>query len=447
MNSKRVSIYDSVMGSGKSTFIIEHLNSVKTPFIICVERQSEVDRLAQGIKGAVALSDLKKSSKKPMLELLKNCLAERKSIISTHQLMALWDEAVKAYVREYGYELYLDETLSGILEPMSISKRDVSKLIEEGKLVVNTQGSLDKVEVVRPFLDRYQKYERTIRNKDCYLSSTGILIEAPKPDFITSFKKVTVLTYLFEGSLMWAYFKLHGIKYQLLSILDGKPVPHKEPSGSQFSELITIYEGKHNGQRSDSSYSKNWYKREANLKKAMKQLRQVVDNSCYRKLHIAYTVHGCLKDTFHHQSFSNKVINRKYHGPDRNKLSPEEMELVTLLPQNMRGSNDFAHKRFMAYMVNTYMKPPVINLLRDSCMFEEDELKTLQDNYALSQLIQWLWRGCIRKGEPMTVYIPSKRMRELFKTWLGVSVGTMGKKRNSNKLKRNYKQEEEWPHF
>lgn len=420
-NCKPVSVCDSVMGSGKTTFIINHLNNLNKPFIICVERQTEVDRLAQGIEGAVALSDLKKNSSKSMLELLKDCLAERKSVISTHQLMALWDDAVKAYVKEYDYELYLDESLSGILEPMSLSKRDISKLIEEGKLVVNTKGVLDKVEVVKPFLDRYQRYEETIRNKDCYLSPTGILIEAPKPDFITSFSKVTVLTYLFEGSLMWAYFKLHGIKYELLSILNGEPVTYQTPSGSQFKELITIYEGKHNGVRIDSSYSKNWYEREANLKKAKRQLRQVVEQSNFSKLHVAYTVHGCLKDKFHHPSFSNRVMNKKYHGNGRNKLSSEELELVTLLPQNMRGSNDFAHKRFMAYMCNTYMKPPVLNLLRSSCVFDDEEINQLQDNYALSQLIQWLWRGCIRNGEPMFVYIPSKRMRNLLKRWLGVS--------------------------
>ena len=421
LNLNFVLIYDSVMGSGKTTHIIKLLNSLLKPFIVCLERQSEVDRLAQNIAGAVALSDLKKMyPSKTMLELLKECLAQKKSIITTHQLMALWDNTVKTYVQEYGYELYLDETLSGILEPMQISKQDVSKLIEEGKLVVNTQGVLDKVEVVKPFSDRYQKHEQTIRNKDCYLGSSGTLIEAPKSDLFTSFSKVTVLTYLFEDSLMKSYFRLHDIKYRLSSIHEGKATSYIKPDGAMFAGNITIYEGNQNGQRNDSSYSKGWYAREANQKKAMRQLRQVSEKIGLSKLSIAYTTHGCLKDTFHHPSFSNRVINRKYHRSGRKNLSPEELKLVTLLPQNMRGSNDFAHKKYMAYMCNTYMKPPVLNLLRDSCMFDAEEINRIQDNYALSQLIQWLWRGCIRNGEHMHVYIPSKRMRNLFKAWLGV---------------------------
>ena len=42
-----------------------------------------------------------------------------------------------------------------------------------------------------------------------------------------------------------------------------------------------------------------------------------------------------------------------------------------------------------------------------------------QDRYALSEMIQWIFRSAIRKGKPIDIYIPSQRMRELFKKWLG----------------------------
>lgn len=29
--------------------------------------------------------------------------------------------------------------------------------------------------------------------------------------------------------------------------------------------------------------------------------------------------------------------------------------------------------------------------------------------FALSEMLQWLWRGCIRKGEPMVVAVGSKK--------------------------------------
>ena len=38
--------------------------------------------------------------------------------------------------------------------------------------------------------------------------------------------------------------------------------------------------------------------------------------------------------------------------------------------------------------------------------------------FALSEMLQWLWRGCIRNKEPMNVVIGSERMYWLFMNWL-----------------------------
>ncbi len=38
--------------------------------------------------------------------------------------------------------------------------------------------------------------------------------------------------------------------------------------------------------------------------------------------------------------------------------------------------------------------------------------------YALSELIQWIWRGQIRTGKPINLYIPSKRMRTILQVYL-----------------------------
>ena len=41
-----------------------------------------------------------------------------------------------------------------------------------------------------------------------------------------------------------------------------------------------------------------------------------------------------------------------------------------------------------------------------------------QDMYALSVLIQWIFRSAVRKGEEVWLYVPSKRMRHLLIEWL-----------------------------
>ena len=41
-----------------------------------------------------------------------------------------------------------------------------------------------------------------------------------------------------------------------------------------------------------------------------------------------------------------------------------------------------------------------------------------QTLYALSEMVQFIWRSRIREGKEIVLYIPSKRMRELLKEWL-----------------------------
>jgi len=38
----------------------------------------------------------------------------------------------------------------------------------------------------------------------------------------------------------------------------------------------------------------------------------------------------------------------------------------------------------------------------------------VSDAYALTELIQWVWWSRVRRGEPITLYLPSPRMRRLF---------------------------------
>ena len=41
-----------------------------------------------------------------------------------------------------------------------------------------------------------------------------------------------------------------------------------------------------------------------------------------------------------------------------------------------------------------------------------------EDLYALSIMIQWIWRSAIRDGKDIYIYIPSRRMRNLLIKWI-----------------------------
>jgi len=50
--------------------------------------------------------------------------------------------------------------------------------------------------------------------------------------------------------------------------------------------------------------------------------------------------------------------------------------------------------------------------------FEQKNIKVDEEQYALSELIQWMFRSAIRDGNAINLYIPSSRMRRLLTSWL-----------------------------
>jgi hypothetical protein len=50
--------------------------------------------------------------------------------------------------------------------------------------------------------------------------------------------------------------------------------------------------------------------------------------------------------------------------------------------------------------------------------FDSKGIQTDEDTYAVSEMLQFIWRSAIREGNEIWVYIPSSRMRELLIKWI-----------------------------
>lgn len=59
------------------------------------------------------------------------------------------------------------------------------------------------------------------------------------------------------------------------------------------------------------------------------------------------------------------------------------------------------------YCINKFLQPFVIKY------FTSKDVYIDEDKYALSELIQFIYRSAVRNGEDVYCYIPSKRMRTL----------------------------------
>ena len=79
---------------------------------------------------------------------------------------------------------------------------------------------------------------------------------------------------------------------------------------------------------------------------------------------------------------------------------------------NIRAVNEYSNKTAIAYVVNRFMNPIIKNF------FEQNGICVNEDGYALSELIQFIFRSAVRNGKKVDVYIPSRRERELLLAWL-----------------------------
>ena len=86
---------------------------------------------------------------------------------------------------------------------------------------------------------------------------------------------------------------------------------------------------------------------------------------------------------------------------------------------NAKATNDYYDRQVLAYLINRFYNPLIQDMFRDKYHIKLDG-----DRYALSEMIQWIWRSCIRRSDlPMEerkidLFIPSKRMRNLLVRWL-----------------------------
>ena len=63
-------------------------------------------------------------------------------------------------------------------------------------------------------------------------------------------------------------------------------------------------------------------------------------------------------------------------------------------------------------MVNRFADPNVMKF------FASRGIEIDQDAFALSEMLQWIWRSAIRDDRPINLYVPSSRMRELLIDWI-----------------------------
>ncbi|MFC5530328.1 hypothetical protein [Cohnella yongneupensis] len=408
-----VNVVDAPCGYGKTSWAIEYMNTHDTGyhrFIYVTPFLEEVARVQKCVSYRTFHEPLS-SKGETKLDDLHRLLGAGKDIATTHALFRLANAETRELIRSNHYTLILDEVMN-VIEQVPLKKDDLESMVALGLIEyeLNNRGltyikwKQDQLEHESQF-DIFKKY--AIGNNLMLCAEKTALMWNLPCDIFKLFKDVFILTYLFKGQFQRYYYDLHGIEYRYLSVakVDQKYVlvPYNERDVHDKEELrsrITIYEGKLNDIGDDrNTLSKSWLENSRN-----KDLITTLKRNAFSFL------------TNHCKANNSTALWTTVKGNNeriQKRLTPKGYKKA-FIPMTERATNIHKNKYHLAYLVNRFMNPI------EKGFFQLYDVKVDEDTWALSELIQWVWRSSIRDtdGKPIVIYIPSKRMRDLFKEYL-----------------------------
>jgi hypothetical protein len=379
-------VRDAIMGSGKTTNAIDIIKRKKPKYIIfAVPYLGETQRVMWNTRWESILLPPRPNSIDTFTksEALKDMLDSNQRITMTHSLL----QRIKPdyYPTLNKYTLILDEVVDPI-EILQTTKSDI-KLLVDSKLISDNPS--------RPLIFNDPKYKGThsdlkkdIERGDIYNYADKYLLRLVDPNLFRSFHTIYITTYRFEYSTLRYYFDFYGIAYEIKKKQDRR-------FRERARELINIYQGKSNELGSKrTAFSLSWYKKGSD--EDIRKLKEKVRGVFYRvfKSDVDSSAFTTFKD--YKEGIGGKEYEKKF------------IEL------NARAKNKYANKKSLAYLVNRFMNPDLKRYFKIRGVVVDEK------NWALSEMIQWIYRSAIRNDEPIDIYIPSKRMRNLLEEWLDV---------------------------
>lgn len=395
-----IKVCDTIMGSGKTESAITLMNTdASSRYIFITPYLNEVERIKRSCEDRHFVSPRNFGEGK--LSNLHQLLENGVNIASTHALFKAYSGETLRLLREQNYKLILDEVFSAV-ENIEIHKDDIQLLLGNGVITCTENSSV-----------RWEDYEYNgdfsgIKEKclagDITLHQNHLMLWTFPIEIFKAFDDVIILTYLFNAQIQKYYFDMNGIKLRQIGTLYERgqyhfcDYPTASPYVKELKKKIHIVDNKKLNAIGDDNFalSASWYRR-AIKSQGQPQIKVLKNN---------------LFNFFHNIAKSPSGQNLWTSFKDYQKILTGKGYTNGFLSYNTRATNEHRKRNCLAYCVNVFFNPFMKNYFLDY------GVDVKEDVYALSEMVQWIWRSAIRDGEEIWVYIPSSRMRTLLEKWL-----------------------------
>jgi hypothetical protein len=421
----KIHVIDAPCGAGKSYAMANMVNTKLGGYnyIYVTPRLKDFETFGQNLRKTFKLKGLslknisdedlvksmfnepKNNGKGGKLADLKRLITRKQNIMTTHALFKICDSEFVELVNERNYILILDESLS-VVEPIKESEVCYEDLIamkainlisideETGLITYNADKKY-------PPYGAHAKQLYKFKNNSAYVYKKKKLVWTFPIQFFECFKEVYLCTFMFYAQLQKYYFKFFGIEYEHLTIKDRKIIPYERQFPNldklhicQDAKLNAIGE-KEAGKKRNSTLSINWYKyaTKAQIEKERNAIYNFVRNKCKATAdRILWTTYSEYEKALSNKGYSNSYVS-----------------------WTTRGTEDYVNRDTVAYMINLFLNPSTAEFFKQRNIYVDVE------QWALSEMIQFIWRSAIRRNKDINVYIPSSRMRGLLERYIHLS--------------------------
>ena len=411
-----VKVCDAIMGSGKTSATINYINDhPEKRFLYLSPYTNEATRInlacpeAKFVEPSDELPEFQNSKSTHSMHLIQ----EGRNIASTHQALQFYKPETFDLLRKKGYTVIIDEAPAILAQEKDIHYSDVAVLVQSGHVY---ECAPKEFALTGKEYDgtRMRDIYRTMQSRNLvYTRGKGKIAKKASPWYwlfsTMLFQKVDnviILTYLFDRQEICSFMKMNEIKYQKIGIkYDGQ---RYEFSDTEFyvpdyvrrlGNMIHIEQGAKINEIGDSrtAMSMTWYENGKNdYEQVQKNLINYFNQKTPGKKDARMV--GFLKDGW------GKIRGSGYW--------------YSRVNFNERATNEYRDRYVLAYPVNVFANRDVVTFYKNHGQKFDD------DGYALTTMIQWIWRSAIRDGHEIWIYVPSKRMRTLLQDWIREVGGT-----------------------
>ena len=390
-----IRIVDARMGRGKTSAAVAYMSACgqSKRFLYITPYLTEVERICSACDFEQPDSDVHTK-----LSELKGLLRAGRSVASTHALFYLMDDEALEMVRAKEYCLIVDEAIETVRR-VPVTPKDF-EVLTSCFASVDDRGYLHWYDP--DYSGKFEGYKMMADTGSLMVLDTSLLC-VMRPEMLSAFSEVTMMTYLFGGQYQKAYLDYFGFQYSMCGVDssdDGfqfTDTPDAPPP-LDYGSLIHIVDEPRLNCIGENRYalSKSWYERRRADHNDIRTIRNNLNTFFRRRCECG--ADRQLWTCFKSDEFKIEGATGRFHSG--------------YLQPTARATNEYRKRDAVAYLINRFIDPNV------SKFFEQRGVRVNEDEFALGEMLQFVWRSAIRDNKPIDLYVPSKRMRELLIDWI-----------------------------